>query len=204
MALIIVHLGHVYLDFPSSKRLFNLAEDWSVAEIFGYLKELVAAGICVWLFTRFRQLVLLAWAGILSFLALDDAFQGHEKIGGRIARRFDLDSFSFLGVNDIRGQDLGEMIAAGLFLIPILIAVVVGYRLADGRWRRFSLGMVGLLALLAFCGVLVDFFVNAIDSEALNIIEDGGEMFALSLVVWFTIRHLADGEPRSTAPVPSR
>lgn len=197
-----MHLSHVYLDFPASKSRFNLAEDWSLAEMVGYLKELAAAAVCVWLYVKHRQLILLAWAGILAFLALDDSLQGHEKVGGRIARGFDLESFSFLGVDGIRGQDLGELIAAGAFLVPMLVALVAGYRRAEPRWRRFSLGLAGLLALLAFCGVVVDFFVNALDSESLNIVEDGGEMVTLSYIVWFTLRALSDGATRTPEQVP--
>jgi len=172
--------------------------------MFGYLEELIAAAIFVFLFAKHRQVILLAWAGVFAFLALDDAFQGHEKVGGRIARGLSLDSFSFLGVDGIRGQDLGELIAAGFFLVPILVGLSFGYVRATPRWRRFSIGLVGLLAVLAFCGVVVDFFVNALDSESLNILEDGGEMVMLSVMLWFTIRALSDDENRAPTPNPTR
>lgn len=183
-----VHLSHVYGPGPASKQWWDLGQDLSVAEIWQYLKLGGTAVALLALWRRHHQLVLLAWSGIFAFLTLDDSLQGHEKVGGRIARFFDIPDWENSPVGSVRGQDFGELAAAGIFVVPMLIALFIGLRQSGGSSRIFSWRMFVLSALLATAGVAVDFVVHAMDAEWIFLIEDGTEMVAVSLIAWLVAR----------------
>lgn len=202
LAFIAIHLSHVYGPGPASKRWWDLGEDWSVAEIWQYVKEGGIAIALLGLWFRHKQLVLLAWSGIYAFLTLDDSLQGHEKVGGRIARGFDIADWETSPFGSIRGQDFGEIIAACIFVVPMLIALAIGLRKSGDGARIFSWRMFLLSALLATAGVAIDFVVNAMDAEWIFLLEDGTEMFAVSLIVWLVARVWTSGDLRTGLALP--
>lgn len=169
------------------KRWWDLGEDQSAAEWFQYAKFLAAAALLVLVWTRVREIILVGWAGIFLFLSADDALQGHEKVGGRFMRLF-MDDAEDLAFGSIRWQDVGEILAACLFVAPMLLMLAWGWRRASEPVRDFSKRLFALCALLAFAGVGIDFFVNGLADNRFGdlafFLEDGTEMVAVSLIVW--------------------
>lgn len=190
VALILAHLAIVLTwgkdSFPPALLTFDINSDNTLGEIVGYLKLAALVLGALWLWLRTRSPVFPAVGLFFLLILLDDAGQLHERLGGRIAGRF-LTGFGGAA------HDLGEIVVWAVLAIPALGA------LGWGAWRsapRFRLAaaviVVPTLAALAFTGVFLD-LVSAVIGRlpegparmplriVFGILEDGGEMMALSL-----------------------
>ena len=178
-AYLVVHLSHRFLGEPVSP-LFNIGRDMGYPELYQYLKEIWAAGLTALYFLRTRKIAFLAWALLIGMLFLDDSLAVHERLGHLFAVRLGLPD-----VAGIRGQDFGEIIAAGLMVVPFFLTVLVSHRWLSATQRFVSLGFFALIMALAFFGVLIDLFVHKFQDHTLFFIEDGGEMIVVSLLAAF-------------------
>jgi hypothetical protein len=177
--LILVFLSHRLYGWPSS-HYFNIGIDRSIPELFQYVKQLAMAAVLCLIFIEKRALVALLWAAISLLMFFDDAFQAHEKLGTMISELLSLSD-----VGGIRGQDFGEVAAAGLLATPLLLGVAFCYIRDTPFLRRFSRNLFYLLVLLGLFGVVIDLFVHSLQSLALYVIEDGGEMIVISLMLYY-------------------
>jgi hypothetical protein len=169
-------------------RRWHIGRERSYAEILGYLKLTLIAGLLLAIGSRRRTPLYLAFVPIWGFALLDDAFEVHEQLGEHIASGLALPS-----VAGLRGQDLGElavwMIVGGL-LVP---AVLLGYlrsRQADRRNGLLLLGMFALLLLFAVAADMVHIVVGPRSATAdllLTVLEDGGEQIVLTVTLGLTV-----------------
>ena len=81
---------------------------------------------------------------------------------------------------------------SAVFGLLFVLAIVLLYILSDRTARRIALHLIGLLALLAVFGVLMDMVEVMVDHDevarVLVIVEDGGEMVVMSVITWFVMR----------------
>jgi len=97
----------------------------------------------------------------------------------------------------LRGQDFGELgvsLAAGTVLLGLMVVVYWKADNSDGS-RRFTQRQLPWLAVLIFCGVVVDMlhiqigiFGSPVLALILVVIEDGGEMVAASFLTAASVR----------------
>ena len=170
----------------------NIESDGSIPELFNYLKWAASAVACAYAFSRRREPLYLAWAMLFSYFLLDDANRIHEQLGNRLATAFDLGPALAL-----RGQDFGEL-AVSLTVGTVLLSVMaVVYWRADNfdDSKRFTQRQLPWLAVLIFCGVVVDLLHVQIGIFRLptltlifGVIEDGGEMIAASVLTAGSVR----------------
>ena len=78
---------------------------------------------------------------------------------------------------------------------------MIAYARGSELYRRITLDLGLLFGLLVFFGVGVDFLHSALtvgkrSDFAVGLIEDGGEMLAMSLLVWYSFRSAALGWAR--------
>lgn len=165
----------------------NIAMDRSLAEWFGYAK-LACAALLLWLAYRASRIpVLFSFVVIFVAMAADDSLELHENLGGWIA-----DVLPPLGAAGWREQDFGELLmlgAMGVMLLPVLVFGAVKTLPQD---RSTGLGLAIGAALLAVFAIGVDAVHGPACSavaevpycfQFLDLVEDGGEMIAQSLIL---------------------
>lgn len=181
---IILHLLHYTTDMAPS-RFFALQLDQGYAEYYQYIKELWLALLCFLLLHRRRQLVY-AVAGLLGlYLLLDDALQLHEQLGMKVVFHLQLQPFLML-----RGQDWGELAVMTVFVGLFLLALFYARSIGDAPSRRFLRSLAPWLALLLFFGIIMDMVDVLVPGYLSYLLEDGGEMAAMSLLLWQVVKEI--------------
>lgn len=129
-----------------------------------------------------------AWSILFCFLLLDDSLGLHEIIGSQLVATLSLsDQFG------VRGQDFGEMAATTLTGGTLLLVLAVCFWRGSNYVRKAAKHLFTILMIIVFFGVFVEslhflYEINWKVSLLMVVIEDGGEMAAMSLVVWYALR----------------
>jgi hypothetical protein len=184
LVFITIHLLHIltpYFNSPS----FNIEFDNGYGEKYQYLKYLVVICLFIWFCSMRRTFGLLPWALLFGYFLADDAWQMHERLGAWIG-----EELPFAPPFRLRRQDLGELLVtttAGLILLPSFLAA---YFFGPRTLRKTFHDLLLLLSLLMGFAVGVDMvhaaFLGSPRIEfVLGVIEDGGELIAVSLLAWY-------------------
>jgi hypothetical protein len=178
---VVIGIAHSYTGLGTAR--FSLGQDFGHAEVYQYVKLFWAGGLLSVLYVRSRHVIYLSWALLFLYLLMDDSLKIHEGFGGVIARQLEIPSMFGL-----RAQDFGEL-AASLVTGSVLLGLIaLSYFFSDRSGKRFSFRLVLFLGLLAFFGVGIDLIHSAsgpLMRKPLGIVEDGGEMFIVSIMCWF-------------------
>lgn len=170
---------------------FDITQDRGYAELFQYAKEFWCVVLFVLIARQTRTTSYLVWASFFSYVLLDDMLLIHERGGKIIATYGHFVPFAGLKAKDFR-ELVMMMIASTLFL-----AIGLAYRYSTSTFRKVSLDTLLLIAGLAFFGVAMDMLhsmiygiigtglVGKILGGTVGLIEDGGEMLVMSLIVWY-------------------
>ncbi|RIH80958.1 hypothetical protein Mterra_03414 [Calidithermus terrae] len=188
-AVAVSHPGWALAGLFSDPRM-ALDMDRGYAEVFGYVQEfwvvLAALGLA-WLR---RAPAYLAWALLFAYLLLDDFYGLHEALAPLVAARAGLGPLG--GLEPAEAAELLVLLGVGLALAG---AVALAYGLARPETRAQFRQVVPLVLLLPVFGVVVDAvhekFVEGRFNLWLELLEDGGEMAAISLVCWKFLELLA-------------
>jgi hypothetical protein len=201
LAFIAVHLVHVSTGYLSNP-LNSLERDRGYAEFFQYTKLYWLVLLTGLLAFKHRALIHVGWLVVLAYLLVDDVFFLHETFGAYAAAALGIGSA--LG---LRADDLGELIVTAIAGTTAVTVLGLGYWRSGNAGRTLSRSLFGLLAALAFFGVVVDMIREGLRETfvgtGLGLIEDGGEMLVVSLMVWTVVRYVAlqhaAGDPRATS-----
>jgi hypothetical protein len=159
---------------------FSISQERGFGEWFQYAQTTTATALLVLLAVRARALVLLTWAAIMAYVALDDSLQLHERAGVTVG--------GWLGVTEAVGlaaEELGQLIyqgSLGLVVVPLL---VYSHFRATGPARKISVGLFLLGAAFVGCSIVADNLGLLLGVQPLNLLEDGGELLVMSVTVWF-------------------
>ena len=192
---IILHIyNSVLIPDEQFNDLFSLVQDSSLPEYFQYLKWLVIAVLFIVISIKQSSLTYIAWTLLFLYLLFDDSLELHEKYGADFIQY--IKSAPPLG---LRKQDVGELIVtaiAGGFLFTIL---AWAYLIGSEIFKKVTKEMLILIAILALFGVVIDMLGQTFGSmlDSINaskrlfdflygILEDGGEMFIGSIMLWYT------------------
>ncbi|CAN7754392.1 MULTISPECIES: hypothetical protein [unclassified Variovorax] len=167
--------------------LLLLNVDRGAAEWWQYLKASAVAVALAIMSARSRQPVYAAWALVFAYALLDDSLMIHERGGFRLAH-----FLGFVGAIGLRGQDFGELMVSAFFGVPLIALCWWAHRRSKPLAQSHSLQLLWMFAVLLFFGVVVDMghvaLVSAgIGFRGMNVIEDGGELFAMSLATAYGI-----------------
>lgn len=185
---VILHFYSLTLPLTESTGYLRLEKDGGFAEMFQYGQYVLIAGFLTVLFIKQKKGVYLIWALLFLYFYLDDAFSIHESYGKAVVIYFSIQNFMGL-----RGQDFGELAVSAVtglfFLLPIAYYAVRG----SSESRHFSIQFLLLLGVFVFFGVGVDMLHSLLNflpgSGILTVVEDSGEMFAMSGMVWYSLTH---------------
>lgn len=192
-AFVVLHVSNRFL--PSRNALFSLSTDGGYAELFQYLKEgwvAVALFVVCW---RTRQGLYGAWALLFAYLLWDDSLTIHETLGGIIASQW-----SYVPALGLRAQDFGELTVVAFVGSAFVLLTSYLYIRGNETARSVARDMALLVGCLVFFGVFFDMVHNVIDDQrfrGMTVVEDSGEMIAMSLVVSYVARLLT---PQLHAP----
>lgn len=184
LAFVAMHLIHSLTQYFASP-LLNIETDKGYAEMFQYLKYLWIMMLLFFISIKERSLFYFPFFLLFAYFLVDDALQLHEVLGKQIG-----EYISFVPPFRLRHADLGEIIVSssvGLILLPALLAA---YWFAARTNRKIFHDLLLLIFILVIFGVGVD-MVHIMFSGSprielvLGIIEDGGEMLAVSLLLWY-------------------
>ncbi|MFS4482683.1 hypothetical protein ACKGJY_06675 [Hyunsoonleella sp. 2307UL5-6] len=122
---------------------------------------------------------------LFSCFLIDDVFQLHQFASGFISNILKL-NFKF---NDM-ALGVGQLIYALIIVLLLLGASLWYYKLSSVLTQKAFLNIFLLLSFFLFFGVGVDvlhafFKAQGQVSTVLTIIEEGGEMLTLSILVWY-------------------
>jgi len=182
----LLHLHSTYIGFFGDPE-FAATQERGLAETFQYLKEGWIGLTLVGLAIRVPNLLYPAWALLFGYFLVDDLFQLHERLGGRISHHF-----GFPEMLALRPQDFGELTVTAGAALFFAVVIGLGHYRADPGARAFSRSMFLLVVGLAFFGVLVDMIHVMLKHPAwqlaLDIVENGGERVMMSVIAWFVFR----------------
>lgn len=193
--LILLHVGvgiaTVAGMIEKSPNALRIDRDWGIGETTNYMKWLFLIGIALTLNSRRKQPVFLGIA-LLGLLALlDDSLQLHEYFGDVIAPLL----FSDLPMG------IGEIMFMTMEGIVVALAFAYGWKHSSPLARAQTLPLLLLFAGAVFCGVVIDFLHTHTPAatrleDLMAILEDGGEMIFLSLMVGYAAA-LPSRQPRT-------
>lgn len=186
IAFIAIHVANAVAKISGSgNEMFGIDTDGGYPEIYQYLKFFWLAFLLTRLATERREKSYLAWALLFTYLLLDDSLEIHESVGSLVAA-----NLNFAPPFGLRLQDLGELAVSAISGIILLPLLVLAYKNGSAIFRRFSEDMAILFAILLVFGVGGDMLHSAIKlgrevGFILGTLEDGGEMLAVSLILWY-------------------
>lgn len=182
-----IFLIYIRVDFDwSIVDMFMVNYDGSYPEIFQYLKYFSICLICLYIIKKRKEYSYISWFFLFLLLLLDDALQFHELFAEWVVEKFD-----YVDMIGLRAQDLGELTYVALFGPLLLVMMFFGYKKGSQEYKKTTIDIGLLFAIFLFFGIVVDILHELIGSEnryvklLITLIEDGGEMLALSLLVWY-------------------
>ncbi len=168
--------------FGMKESLFNISVDRGYAEFFQYSKFLFIIILLVYLTRSTKCLKYISWICLFTYFLIDDAFQIHETIG-----RYFTKGLNFNPPLNLRLQDLGELVVYTIVGILLFTIIIPTYKTNNKSFKRISKDLLLLTFVLAFFGLFVDILASAFDGivKGLGMLEDGGEMFTISIILWY-------------------
>lgn len=180
-----VHLVHALSPYFNDL-LYSIEQDRGYAEIYQYVKTFWIVLMLAALAWRTRQVVYVAWTALFGYLLLDDSFFIHEDGGAALAARF-----GYQGALGLRDLDFGELTVTAFAGLIFLTLILAAYLRSRRDARNASADLAVLVCVLAFFGVFIDMVHIVVEPAygklTLAVIEDGGEMVAMSLACWYTL-----------------
>ena len=195
--LIFFVLHWLHFALPALQRkLFSVASDASLPEIYQGFKQLGIVGLLIVMGWHSRELRYGSWVLLFVYLFCDDLFRIHESQGDGIADW--MDSRGIVPWLGLRSQDYGELIFLAIVFTILLGLIAACYwlgkplrqqiqRRRKQAFRQSTGDLMRFLLLLSLFGVGIDFLhsllaFNQITDRLLSFIEDGGEMLVVSLM----------------------
>lgn len=195
--LLVADIGFVWahLRWAADDWYWDLGADTAYPEVFQYVQWGIASLLLFALAWKRRAAIYVAWAALFFFLLLDDAESFHERAGRWLAKTLDLKAFEAIYQRHFEyfmlyAQDFGELVY-GLLLATIVVGAL--FLAWPGRQakreRTVTKWLVGWLVLFAVFAVGFDMLhvmaweIYPPAIELVAMIEDGGEMLCVSLLV---------------------
>lgn len=167
-----------------SSKLYSLAKDGGYPEIYQYVKEFWIVLLILSVYVKTKEIRYILWAMVFAYLLCDDAIRIHERLGSIIASNLD-----FTPIFGLRLQDFGELAVTAIALVLLLTPIGFFYLRASSMFKKITRDLLVLLLTIGFFGVFVDMVGIVVSWPKgrflLEIIEDGGEMIAISMVAWY-------------------
>lgn len=204
-AFVVIHLVHSFSTHYLTAALYSIECDGGFAEWFQYVQEFWVVILTVVLWKRMRAPVYLVWSLLFTYLLLDDAFRIHETCGHLLFKHLHL-----VGAFGLQAQDYGELIVSGVAGLGFLLLIGFGYASTTTNTKHASRDITFILFALVFFGVGVDMVHSMLEpwgvvaNVVMGVVEDGGEMFVMSVLCWYLLDLLERGDAALAQPLWNR
>lgn len=178
---VFIFLHGLLLIHILSDPFFDLQKDFGFPEIYQYIKEFWIVLLFLFIFIKSKKLIFLAWTLVFIYFLIDDSIRIHETLGHFFVNYYDINPGFRL-----RSQDFGELIVSFLFGLILLIFLSISYFFySENQEKKISINILKMILALVFFGVFVDMLHIALPfgKSELGIIEDGGEMIVMSVIL---------------------
>jgi len=184
----VVFIAAYYLHVHSSIfeiYLFSLTIDRSYPEIYQYIKEFWVVLLTFSVFIKTKEKGYISWGILFTYMLFDDAFSIHEKVGSLFAKNSNLTPVLGLDL-----QNIGEVAITASSTLLLLVLIGIFYIRGSSKFKETTQDLLILLFVIAFFGVFIDLLHASVDlgwraNFILDVLEDGGEMIAVSLAAWY-------------------
>jgi len=165
--------------------LLLLDQDRGHSEFYQYMKLFWICILTTYASFTFASKRYVAWTLLFAYLLLDDALQIHERGGRLIAAHLPFEPRFGLSM-----RAYGELAVTTVAGAALVCPLVWAYRSGSPIFRRISQDIALLVSILVLVGVVVDTAHSAVKPGGsldlvLTVIEDGGEMVSVSLILWY-------------------
>lgn len=165
--------------------IWDIESDWSYSEVFQYFKWMWVIILLLFVAKARWSLSYLAWLLVFSYILLDDSLMLHDNFAD-----FVNSELSYTPPFGLSLYGLAELVFSAIIGGVLLMFVFISYWRGSSSFKKISLDLLLLFAFLVFFGVAVDFIHISFNFEGfgkflIGVIEDGGEMFVASLIVWY-------------------
>lgn len=172
-----------YLNFDIN----SIYYDWTLPEIYQYFKWLWIIILLIYVSKKKRSFNYVSWALVFTYFLLDDALQIHERFGFYVSNNFDINP-----PFGLRVADIGEMAISATVGMSLIFFLAWAYVKGEQAFKKASQEMLLLIFALVFFGVGADVVLLAINmgglkGHILGVIEDAGEMWIASLILWYVL-----------------
>lgn len=157
-------------------------------EAFQYVKELWIVLLLILTYIKRKEAVYLIWTFLFTFFLVDDFTGIHENLGGIIAK-----GTALIPALDFISKDMGEFLGVAFIGLIFLGVFLNAFFKSKRKDRRASVTLSFLVSALLFFGIVVDLIHAAFRGssmviyEFLALVEDGGEMLVMTLILWYAI-----------------
>lgn len=184
VAYIVIHFVSFYTPYLNFE-INSLYYDWTLPEVYQYIKWLWIIILLIYVSKKRRLFGYTAWALVFTYFLLDDALQIHERVGAHFTRNFD-----FIAPFGLRVADIGELAISATVGMGLFLLIALAYMKGEQAFKKVSQDMLLLIFALVFFGVGADMVLLAMNmgglkGHILGVIEDAGEMWVASLILWY-------------------
>ena len=174
-----------------SNILFSIERDFGYAEVYQYIKEYWIVVLLFILAIKRGRIIYFAWTSLFMYFLFDDSLRIHERFGHYLVNHL-----GFQPMFQLRAQDFGELGVSMFFGFLLFTFIGVSYLFSDNIAKQVSKHLFILVMILAFFGIVVDMIHSVIpwQKSIWGLIEDGGEMLIMSIIVWYVFNLRTDPE----------
>jgi hypothetical protein len=186
--LIFIALHALRWWFNSPNLALRIDIDGGYGEVFQYTKYIWAAILIGWFAAKNRAWRFASWSIVFLYFLADDSLAIHESLGALVASRVNFELP--LGLEPVDFGDLTTLVSAAAALAILVFAAQLG---AGRNVKRAFMELAALAMVLGLFSVAVDLLHGLLKADPLldfmlGTLEDGGEMIAASLLVWYCFR----------------
>ena len=181
----------------SSLQLTNAV---GLASIWNYAKLMIAVAALVLFWKSDRSASALIMIGLFVFLLVDDYYELHDLAGRYVGERLSIEALSSL-----HPQDSGELFVYSAIMATVIPLLWIAFSKAQPDERLFIRALAASVVLLGLFGVAVDIVHGVLEvllsflpelllkvfNRLMTILEDGGEMVAITVCAWICLVNLA-------------
>jgi hypothetical protein len=161
---------------------FSIESEQSLPEQYQHVKELVAAIAGLWLLLTRGDYLYACWTGVFAWIFMDDTLQFHEQFGTWLSTQWHATP---LGMTT---QSFGELLLSGMLGAAFLLLLAASWRQGAEAARQLSVRLARCFAALVCAGIVIDTLHVLVRANPwhyrLGILEEGGEMIAITLIAW--------------------
>jgi hypothetical protein len=165
--------------------MFSIEKDGTFPEVYQYVKYFWIILLLFYNARNIRAWGYVAWAAAFTYFLCDDALRIHENVGIYFTQLG-----PFTPPLHLRMEDLGELAISFFAGLLLFCLIAWAWQWGSEQFKKCSRDILFLILVLLFFGLGVDMLHIMLRPGwqwgfVLGVLEDGGEMLTVSLILWY-------------------